>query len=535
MRTFVRSSFVILLFALTLPFIGNAARDFGNLGKLSQHLGGTGDLSSLLERLPDLTNEISSNLPNQQYPVNRACLDELEAISQQLANDTKVYQLSNRCLQQVEALALSGDTSLVQPIPSDDDIDGDGVLNEDDDDIDGDGTPNQDDDDVDGDGMSNKDDDDIDGDGVANAVDTDIDGDGTPNETDNTPEGTASNNENTPCIETELTNTDCTTKVTFNDDDTVSFGDGTNTYERTDEGTFIDTETGEEFTLAEVLNREGVPQEQYNDHSGALDLVRNILDSANPGYTSDPATGAAANTSSSFGDILSSLFGGGSGSGSGSGGPLGAVKDAIGRIPGVGDVLTGANPGGSGNAPGSGTDYSNFDGTLSDYVGDITVVNPDGPSDIIWLDSKNITPRTMSVLEYVSKRVDFPLTVTSTYRPNAGTSQHAVKKAVDLRGRDLTDTQKVLLTQVILSHPDVKGYGTYPGDKSFHFDTRDNKAYWSGPPGSGDYQSHWFRQYCSGSGPYYIHPLICQLVFAWAEGKPVGDVIDEGATKPLQQ
>ena len=44
--------------------------------------------------------------------------------------------------------------------PSPDDLDGDGIANEDDDDIDGDGILNEDDDDVDGDGIPNDEDED---------------------------------------------------------------------------------------------------------------------------------------------------------------------------------------------------------------------------------------------------------------------------------------------------------------------------------------------------------------------------------------
>ncbi|XP_034488481.1 sarcalumenin isoform X2 [Drosophila innubila] len=75
------------------------------------------------------------------------------------------------------------------PNDKDDDIDGDGIPNEDDDDIDGDGIPNEQDDDIDGDGIPNEQDDDIDGDGIPNDEDDDIDGDGVPNEKDNDIDG----------------------------------------------------------------------------------------------------------------------------------------------------------------------------------------------------------------------------------------------------------------------------------------------------------------------------------------------------------
>ncbi|XP_017084488.2 uncharacterized protein LOC108116893 isoform X1 [Drosophila eugracilis] len=70
------------------------------------------------------------------------------------------------------------------PDDEDDDIDGDGIPNDKDDDIDGDGIPNDEDEDIDGDGIPNDEDDDIDGDGVPNSKDEDIDGDGVPNSKD---------------------------------------------------------------------------------------------------------------------------------------------------------------------------------------------------------------------------------------------------------------------------------------------------------------------------------------------------------------
>ncbi|XP_052837036.1 uncharacterized protein LOC128252896 isoform X1 [Drosophila gunungcola] len=70
------------------------------------------------------------------------------------------------------------------PDDEDDDIDGDGIPNDKDDDIDGDGIPNDEDEDIDGDGIPNEEDDDIDGDGVPNSKDEDIDGDGVPNHRD---------------------------------------------------------------------------------------------------------------------------------------------------------------------------------------------------------------------------------------------------------------------------------------------------------------------------------------------------------------
>jgi len=57
------------------------------------------------------------------------------------------------------------------------------------DDIDNDGINNEEDDDVDGDGIVNSEDDDVDGDGIPNDIDNDIDGDGITNENDDTISG----------------------------------------------------------------------------------------------------------------------------------------------------------------------------------------------------------------------------------------------------------------------------------------------------------------------------------------------------------
>ncbi|XP_043863147.1 probable serine/threonine-protein kinase kinX isoform X5 [Drosophila mojavensis] len=81
------------------------------------------------------------------------------------------------------------------PDDQDDDIDGDGIPNDEDDDIDGDGIPNDKDDDIDGDGIPNEDDDDIDGDGIPNTEDDDIDGDGIPNDKDDDIDGDGIPNE----------------------------------------------------------------------------------------------------------------------------------------------------------------------------------------------------------------------------------------------------------------------------------------------------------------------------------------------------
>ncbi len=91
-----------------------------------------------------------------------------------------------------------------RPEPSADDIDGDGIPNDEDTDLDDDGIPNSADHDMDGDRIPNEADDDIDGDGIPNAEDdsplgfsepgdtgpwVDTDGDGTPNIFDNDDNG----------------------------------------------------------------------------------------------------------------------------------------------------------------------------------------------------------------------------------------------------------------------------------------------------------------------------------------------------------
>ncbi|XP_068152252.1 uncharacterized protein [Drosophila tropicalis] len=114
------------------------------------------------------------------------------------------------------------------PDDEDDDIDGDGIPNDKDDDIDGDGIPNEEDDDIDGDGIPNEDDDDIDGDGVQNSKDEDIDGDGVPNHEDEDIDGDG--------------------KVNHEDDDLD--GDGTPNHEDDD------------------LDGDGVPNEEDEDLDG---------------------------------------------------------------------------------------------------------------------------------------------------------------------------------------------------------------------------------------------------------------------------
>lgn len=72
---------------------------------------------------------------------------------------------------------------------SENDMDGDGVLDFNDSDMDGDGIPNTSDSDIDGDGIPNRVDPDIDGDGIPNNFDDDDDGDGIPDDIDSDANG----------------------------------------------------------------------------------------------------------------------------------------------------------------------------------------------------------------------------------------------------------------------------------------------------------------------------------------------------------
>ena len=90
---------------------------------------------------------------------------------------------------------VDGDGLLNQDDP---DIDGDGLLNSEDPDVDGDGVPNGEDPDIDGDGLSNGQDSDADSDGLPNSVDADVDGDGIANSDDLDLDGDGLDNDNDP-------------------------------------------------------------------------------------------------------------------------------------------------------------------------------------------------------------------------------------------------------------------------------------------------------------------------------------------------
>ncbi|XP_041674801.1 uncharacterized protein LOC108116893 isoform X3 [Drosophila eugracilis] len=140
------------------------------------------------------------------------------------------------------------------PDDEDDDIDGDGIPNDKDDDIDGDGIPNDEDEDIDGDGIPNDEDDDIDGDGVPNSKDEDIDGDGVPNSKDEDIDGDG--------------------KANHEDDDLD--GDGTPNHEDEDlDGDGVPNEEDDDLDGDGKINHEdedldgdGVPNEKDDDLDG---------------------------------------------------------------------------------------------------------------------------------------------------------------------------------------------------------------------------------------------------------------------------
>ncbi|ALC46803.1 CG9297 [Drosophila busckii] len=140
------------------------------------------------------------------------------------------------------------------PDDQDDDIDGDGIPNEEDDDIDGDGIPNEKDDDIDGDGIPNDEDDDIDGDGIPNDKDDDIDGDGIPNEQDDDIDGDGIPNDQDDDIDGD--------GIPNEDDDDMD-GDGIpNEKDRDLDGDGIPNKEDED------LDGDGLPNEKDEDLDG---------------------------------------------------------------------------------------------------------------------------------------------------------------------------------------------------------------------------------------------------------------------------
>ncbi|XP_022215436.2 uncharacterized protein LOC111069587 isoform X1 [Drosophila obscura] len=166
------------------------------------------------------------------------------------------------------------------PNEDDDDMDGDGVPNEDDDDIDGDGVPNSKDEDIDGDGVRNADDEDIDGDGTVNHEDDDLDGDGTPNHEDNDLDGDGVPNDEDEDMDGDGTvnheDEDLDGDGVQNDEDDDIDGDGKVNHEDEDlDGDGVRNEKDEDLDgdgkaniEDEDLDGDGVPNEKDDDLDG---------------------------------------------------------------------------------------------------------------------------------------------------------------------------------------------------------------------------------------------------------------------------
>ncbi|EDW24986.1 GL23092 [Drosophila persimilis] len=166
------------------------------------------------------------------------------------------------------------------PNEDDDDMDGDGVPNEDDDDIDGDGVPNSKDEDIDGDGVRNADDEDIDGDGTVNHEDDDLDGDGTPNHEDNDFDGDGVPNDEDEDMDGDGTvnheDKDLDGDGVQNDEDEDIDGDGKVNHEDEDlDGDGVRNEKDEDLdgdgkanTEDEDLDGDGVPNDKDDDLDG---------------------------------------------------------------------------------------------------------------------------------------------------------------------------------------------------------------------------------------------------------------------------
>ncbi|KAH8243198.1 hypothetical protein KR032_005341 [Drosophila birchii] len=166
------------------------------------------------------------------------------------------------------------------PNDEDDDIDGDGIPNDEDDDIDGDGVPNSKDEDIDGDGVPNSRDEDIDGDGKANHEDDDLDGDGTPNHEDEDLDGDGVPNEEDDDLDGDgkvnHEDEDLDGDGVKNDEDDDLDGDGTVNHEDEDiDGDGVKNEKDEDLdgdgtnnSQDEDLDGDGVPNERDDDLDG---------------------------------------------------------------------------------------------------------------------------------------------------------------------------------------------------------------------------------------------------------------------------
>ncbi|XP_044314532.1 uncharacterized protein LOC108052286 [Drosophila rhopaloa] len=166
------------------------------------------------------------------------------------------------------------------PNDEDEDIDGDGIPNDEDDDIDGDGVPNSKDEDIDGDGVPNSKDEDIDGDGKANHEDDDLDGDGTPNHEDGDLDGDGVPNEEDEDLDGDgkvnHEDEDLDGDGVKNDDDEDLDGDGKVNHEDEDiDGDGVKNEKDDDLdgdgtnnSQDEDLDGDGVPNEKDDDLDG---------------------------------------------------------------------------------------------------------------------------------------------------------------------------------------------------------------------------------------------------------------------------
>ncbi|XP_017046856.1 uncharacterized protein LOC108091962 isoform X1 [Drosophila ficusphila] len=166
------------------------------------------------------------------------------------------------------------------PNDEDEDIDGDGIPNDEDDDIDGDGVPNSKDEDIDGDGVPNSKDEDIDGDGKANHEDDDLDGDGTPNHEDDDLDGDGVPNEEDDDLDGDgkanHEDEDLDGDGIHNDDDEDLDGDGKANHEDEDiDGDGVKNEKDDDLdgdgtnnSQDEDLDGDGVPNEKDDDLDG---------------------------------------------------------------------------------------------------------------------------------------------------------------------------------------------------------------------------------------------------------------------------
>lgn len=142
-----------------------------------------------------------------------------------------------------------------------------------------------------------------------------------------------------------------------------------------------------------------------------------------------------------------------------------------------------------------------------------------GAGQIVGRDLTLVQPQTLAVLEYIASNVDHPLEVISAYRSptyneqvgGASHSQHTHGNAIDLSMIGLSTDQKIRLVEVVLSHPDVNGFGFYTLSQSIHFDTRPvrvGKGYWG--------TNYSYTGFDADAAAGYIEPEIVNLVYGWS-------------------